>query len=238
MGGVVTVIEGMIGAGKSTFAAELGEALGGRDRGVEVYPEPDDVGALNPWLALYYADPERYAFHTQIHLLHMRYRIHQLAQWHAMAVGHSVIDRPLYGDTAFLRLQHALGYISDLERDTYEMAARNMTLSVGAPPFAVKLCLDVDASLERIAGRAEARDGRKCETAIDRGYLEKLDVEIDRVLGTLEARGATVIRVDWNEPRTAEQRSGPIESIAAQIKGYRPIDGFDCAYGREIAGGF
>jgi deoxyadenosine/deoxycytidine kinase len=62
-------IEGVIGAGKTTFAQKLGDLIG-----AQVVVEQFDV---NPFLKDFYKDPERYAFQTQIFFLLNRYKQQQ-----------------------------------------------------------------------------------------------------------------------------------------------------------------
>ena len=66
-------IAGMIGAGKSTLAAALGQTLN-----LPVYYEP--VGD-NAYLADFYRDTKRYSFATQIYLLNRRFAQHQEIIW-------------------------------------------------------------------------------------------------------------------------------------------------------------
>ena len=73
MNGGLVIVEGNIGAGKSTFAKHLADALNG-----EYLPEPDEK--TNPYLADYYRDPARWAFDVQMFLLTKRYRAQRYAQ--------------------------------------------------------------------------------------------------------------------------------------------------------------
>ena len=73
MNGGVIIVEGNIGAGKSTFAQHLARALDG-----EYLPEPAD--GTNPYLEDYYRDPARWAFEMQMFLLTRRYRAQKYAQ--------------------------------------------------------------------------------------------------------------------------------------------------------------
>ena len=59
MNGKFIIIEGNIGAGKSTLAKALSAELGGT-----VQLEPAE--GTNPYLPLYYSDPSRYSFVMQV----------------------------------------------------------------------------------------------------------------------------------------------------------------------------
>src|SRR5690242_14096661 len=63
------VVEGPIGVGKTTLARILGERLGGR----VVYEQVEE----NPFLPLFYADPQKHAFQTQLFFLLSRFQQQQ-----------------------------------------------------------------------------------------------------------------------------------------------------------------
>ena len=65
-GNIFIGIAGMIGAGKSTLAAALGEHLG-----IDTYYEPV---ADNEYLADFYQDTARYSFAMQVYLLNRRFQ--------------------------------------------------------------------------------------------------------------------------------------------------------------------
>lgn len=230
--GTVTVIEGLIGAGKTTFAAELGEMLGGESL---IFGEPDEQNQANPYLADYYEDPDRWAFTMQIHLLQARHKIHLDAQWYALnRGGHAVIDRPFYGDTAFARLQVKRGHLSQREFDTYRSLYHSMTANVLLPPFCVWLQTAPETSARRISHRMSEREGRKCESNIDLDYLHQLNQEIDHMIHVLEGSGVQIFRVDWNEDRDASARKSILEKLAEAILDTTPPDLFLDLHRRKI----
>ena len=95
MNGGLIIVEGNIGAGKSTFAQHLARALDG-----EYLPEPAD--GTNPYLEDYYRDPARWAFEMQMFLLTRRYRAQKYAQGKVRHKGGFVVlDRSYYGDVCF-----------------------------------------------------------------------------------------------------------------------------------------
>jgi len=68
-------IEGIIGAGKSTFSREIASRLN-----LRLVEEPVET---NPYLEKFYQDPKQYAFGMQVFLLHKRYAMQQLASYEA-----------------------------------------------------------------------------------------------------------------------------------------------------------
>jgi deoxyadenosine/deoxycytidine kinase len=202
MQGRVCIVEGLIGAGKSSFTQELGRALG---EGTLVLMEPDEKNGANPYLEDFYGDQSRWSYTMQTHLLHTRFRMHLNAQWHVLSgAGDAVLDRSYFGDTAFARLQRKRGTMTPREYGTYQGLYQAMTASVLLPTMCVVLEVDPEVAAERIQRRLEAREGRRCEKAIDLGYLCDLKDEIDRMVSVLEGQGVHILRLDWNRDRPDE----------------------------------
>lgn len=223
--GLTVIVEGIIGAGKSTLSQELGKALG---PDTLTLMEPDEQGGANPYLADFYGDKTRWAFSMQAHLLSCRYRMQLAAQWHAMTgKGNAVLDRSFYGDTCFARMMNKTGEITPREFETYRILYQSMSASVLLPNTCVRLRVDAAVAAERIRKRAEKRDGRKSELVIDLSYLEALDQEIDVTIGILQQQGVRVFEVPWTENRqTSEDRAQDIQQLAAKILDVAPPDLF------------
>ncbi len=227
----VVIVEGLIGSGKTTLSRELGVALGS---GTLTLFEPDekggtDQGGGNPYLSDYYDDPERWSFVLQVHQLQARYRMHLQAQWHAMqGVGHAVLDRSYFGDTAFARLQLRNGTMSQREFDTYGSIYHAMTASVMLPNICVRILTSPEICNERVGRRMKVETGRTCEEAIDLDYLRGLEQEIDHMVGVLRNMGVTVLDVPWDVDRESPaSRSAAVEALAARIHNLAsPVNGF------------
>ncbi len=155
------LIEGGIGLGKTTLAKALGERLGAR-----VMFEPAE--GVNPYLDDYYKDPAAYAFKIQVFLLWRRFRAHTLAQALVMQGECSVIsDRSYYGDRAFARVQHDLGFFDDRDLETYTELHRDMGRSLVMPTCVILLDGDADLAFSRISSR-----GRGCEVGMSKDYWQ------------------------------------------------------------------
>jgi len=153
MSGKVTIVCGPIGSGKSTLSRELAEALGRESLWLQ---EADEENKRNDFLADYYSDPSRWALTMQVHLLGLRFKQHQRAQWFVMDTGHhAVLDSSYWQDTAFARLQHRLGIMSDREFDTYAGLYRAMTASVLWPLAVVRILVAPATCYRRITQRME-----------------------------------------------------------------------------------
>jgi len=223
--GLVVIVEGLIGAGKSTLTQELGVALGPNTL---TLMEPDEKDAANPYLSDFYADKERWSFTMQIHLLGARYKMQLAAQWHAMSDrGHACLDRSFYGDTCFARMMSRTGEISAREFETYRMLYQTMTASVLLPSVCVRLRVSPEIAAERIRHRAAGREGRKSELGIDLDYLRALEREIETTTNVLQQQGVKVIDVPWSEERhSANERAEIIQQIADQINQLSVLDLF------------
>lgn len=231
--GLVVIVEGIIGAGKSTLSQELGQALGADTL---TLMEPDEQGNANPYLADFYGDKARWSFTMQVHLLGMRYRMQLAAQWHAMnGRGHALLDRSFYGDTCFARMMNHTGEITEREFETYRVLYQSMTASVLLPSACVRLKVDPAVAADRIRRRAEMRDGRKSEMTIDLSYLEALDHEIETTVGVLKQQGVRIFEVPWTADRqTAELRAEDIKDLAGAIKDTAPPDLFQLHHRRIV----
>lgn len=221
----VVIVEGIIGAGKSSLTQELGAALGDSTL---VLMEPDEADDANPYLADFYGDPARWALVMQVHLLQARYRMHLNAQWHAMnGEGHAILDRSYFGDTCFARLLFRGGLMSEREFNTYRAIYHSMTATVLLPNVCVRLLVAPDISLERINRRMSEREGRKCESTIDLKYLMDLDREISFMVSVLRQEGVTIIDMPWDVDRESEeQRRIAVEGLACRIGEEEPPDTF------------
>lgn len=218
-------IEGIIGAGKSTLAKELGQVLG---ENTLVLLEPDEQESKNPYLADYYKDPARWAFVMQLHLLQARWRLHRLAQEHVGAGrGSAIVDRSAMGDTAFARLQYKMGYLSEREWKTYSSVYHAMTEVMLLPQVLIRALLSPAHALERIQRRMEEREGRKCEAGIPLSYLRALDDEIGYVASVLRSQGVLVLEVTWDvEQFTTKDRERAVGALAERVLAHQPADPF------------
>jgi deoxyadenosine/deoxycytidine kinase len=194
--GELVYVEGIIGAGKSTYCREVGRRLNYR-----VIEEP--VGD-NPYLKLFYSDPKRYAYEMQIYLLHRRIGLQQLAAAEALystEYNGSMIDRSLFGDRVFEELHHQDGNISDLQHHAYLVAVRNMQLMIYPPTTLVYLDVEPDVALERIRER-----DRSCETSISLDYLSRLADGYHRLIESAKSgrfpwsHAVQVFIVQYNAP--------------------------------------
>jgi deoxyadenosine/deoxycytidine kinase len=158
----VIVIEGQIGAGKTT----MGEILE-RRFDIPLYRELGNPDTLN-LLDRFYSDKGRWAFTMQIHFLNERFRM--IKDIHS--AGGGLLDRSIFGDRIFAELLHDDGDMSDEEFRSYCTLLDNMLEHAEAPALLIYLDCSVNAAVERITIR-----NRGLESGIPRGYLEKLNAK-------------------------------------------------------------
>lgn len=157
-------VEGIIGAGKSTFSREIGKRLG-----LRVIEEPVET---NPYLEPFYKDPKSCAFGMQMFLLHKRYAMQQLASYESTGVGGyngAILDRSLSGDRVFAKLHMESGNISSLDWKTYEISYNYMARNLLPPTLLIFLDIQPETAFERMKKR-----NRGAESGVPLEYLEKL----------------------------------------------------------------
>ncbi len=153
----VIVIGGMIGAGKTSVAKLLGEELGS-----DVFFENVDDNEL---LELFYTADEqeeqekRYPFLLQLTFLSSRFRSIK----EALVDKNNILDRSIYEDWYFTKINNELGRISDLEFKIYEELLNNMMEELEElPKKAPDLMVYLHGSFEEIVRRIGTR-GRDFE---------------------------------------------------------------------------
>lgn len=161
----VLVVGGMIGLGKTSVAE-----LVGRELESEVFYESVDD---NPILPLFYTASEeeiqakRYPFLLQLYFLQTRFE----AIKQAYKDNNNVLDRSIYEDWYFAKVNHDLGRISALEFQVYEGLLNEMMKEIDGLPYkkAPDLMIYLKASFETVLHRIGLR-GREFEQ--DQGLVD------------------------------------------------------------------
>ena len=215
---MVITVGAMIGAGKSSLAKIIGEHFG-----TDVFYESVED---NPILPLFYtaSDKEiqekRYPFLLQLYFLDTRFR--SIKQ--ALVNDNNVLDRSIYEDWYFCKVNRDLGRISDLEFEMYERLLNNMMEELDElPKKAPDLMIYLTGSFETIVERINKR-GRGYELAPElleyyRTLWEGYD---DWVFNNYNASEVLVIDIDkYDYVNNEQHRKEVIELIENKLKEVR-----------------
>lgn len=194
------IVEGLIGAGKTSLA----EALGAR---LDAVVQREPAEGVNPYLNKYYENPTEYAFKMQIYLLKERYRAHLAAQSIALSNLQNVVsDRSYFGDRCFMEVQEQYGYFTKDDVETYLDLHKDMQRNILYPSCMIYLKTDIDLAMQRIARRMSEKAGRVCECAISREYMQRLACSINRMIDSMKTY-TKVIDIDPVDHSTGKEKS-------------------------------
>ena len=198
---MMIIVEGNIGAGKSTLTTQLVDQLGARGMF-----EPVES---NPYLNDFYQDPKRWALEMQYWLMARRFEMHEQAIQHIARTGQAVImDRSIYGDAVFAKKNWIDGNIDDRGYKAYLQHRKLYVDRLLTPQITLYLDTDPEICHHRIHNVR----GRKFESGVPIEYLRGLDKCYGELLMELEDRGSQVIRMNWNEFGTMDAVLATIEA--------------------------
>ncbi len=150
-------IEGNIGAGKTTLSQLLAKDFNYR----LILEQFTD----NPFLPLFYKNPDRYAFQVELFFMTERYK--QLQEFYA---SQDLFQQQTIADYFFLKtLLFANNNLLEEENRLFQQLFHTLNARFPNPDLLIYLHRPVEELLEYIAQR-----GRKMETPIGKEYLEKV----------------------------------------------------------------
>jgi deoxyguanosine kinase len=169
------VVEGPIGAGKTSLARQLAHHLGGE----ELLERPDE----NPFLARFYEDMARYALPAQLTFLFQRVDqlrgVGQLDMFRRTTVGDFLLDK----DPLFARIN-----LTDAEYGLYEKVYSYLRLEAPVPDLVIYLQAPVDTLIARVHRR-----GVHYERTIAAHYLARLADAYSRYFYRYEAAPLLIV---------------------------------------------
>ncbi|MDX5346971.1 MAG: deoxynucleoside kinase [Hymenobacteraceae bacterium] len=175
-------VVGNIGAGKTTLATKLSQHFKW-DLHLESVED-------NPYLADFYEDMPRWAFHLQVFFLNSRFN--QVQQIKAQKGKGVIQDRTIYEDAyIFARNLHQSGMMSTRDYNNYYQLFHSMISMVPPPDLLVYL----KADLPKLIGQIQLRN-REYENNIRIDYLKKLNEHYDAWIGSYNE--GKVLTIDVN----------------------------------------
>ena len=162
---MICVIEGNIGAGKSSLLNELAR------RGYSVFKE--SLNDWKPFLDLFYADPKRWGFTLQLVIMKsLKDREREMARLQATDPYRIIFtERSPAATLKFINLNFNLGYItSDEEKLLYRLYTDYAYQRSNVSSINLYLDVPVETCYERLRKR-----DRSCERGVDLDYLKLVD---------------------------------------------------------------
>jgi deoxyguanosine kinase len=194
------VVEGPIGAGKTTLARVMSERAGG----LALLEDPD----ANPFLPRFYQDRSRYALPTQLYFLFQRAaQVRALSQPDLFS-GLTIADFMIDKDALFARLT-----LNDDEFTLYRQVYNQLQPQAPAPDLVIYLQAPPETLIERVKRR-----GVTYERDIPDEYLVRLAENYARFFYGYDA--APVLTVNSENLNFADQ-PGDLDLLLSRVSAMR-----------------
>lgn len=210
---MMLVCAGMIGVGKSTLTEILAREFGTQ----AFYEEVEE----NPALDKFYENPKKWAFSLQMFFLDKRFK----AIKKALSDDNNVLDRSIYEDALFTRINNMLGNISDVDLNIYNSILDNMMqeldeLPKKAPDLLIYLEADFETILDHIKERG--RDFEQVENNPELlDYYKLLWTEYKQWYEDYNYSPKMKIKVETYNPNDKESVAKVTEQIKAKLQEVR-----------------
>ncbi len=193
------VVEGAIGVGKTSLcrilATEFGASLN-----LEVVEE-------NPFLALFYENPERFSFNVQTFFLLSRFK--QLSSLAQQSLFASAVVSDYLFDKDFI---FASMNLRDAEFELYKDLYSHLKPQLRIPDLTIYLRAETPLLLERIAKR-----GREFERNIDPNYLKTLNNHYEDYFRTYSGSVLTIEALEYDYVENLFDQQRLLEKVKSCI---------------------
>ncbi len=197
------VIEGPIGAGKTSLARKLGARFNAQ----LLLEQPE----ANPFLERFYRDRVRFALPTQLFFLFQRVQqLRELAQldlFRGLVVADFLLDK----DPLFARLT-----LADDELRLYEQIHAQVAPQAAEPDLVIYLQAPVPALIERVARRGVA-----AEVGITEAYLRALADSYLRFFHHYDAAPVLIVNTEYLNPIERDADFDLLLSRIEKMRGQR-----------------
>lgn len=197
------VVEGPIGAGKTSLARKLADRFGAQ----LVLEDP----LSNPFLERFYRDSRRYALPAQLFFLFQRVnQLRDLAQqdlFSQAAVGDFLLDK----DPLFARLT-----LADDELGLYRQIFESLRPQAPTPDLVIYLQAQPDTLVERVQKR-----GLEMEAGISEAYLRELAEAYSRYFYHFDAAPLLIVNTEHLNPIERDDDFATLVRQLGEMRGRR-----------------
>lgn len=207
--GSVIGVEGIIGAGKTTFSTSIVEYLKRLGLKVKLFREYINHTLLKQYID----DMKKYSYMYQIMIFMKRLETYKKALKYAQSGGVSIIDRTSIGDYAFALMQKEEGNISPKEWEIYNKVIKEE--STIKPTLIVNLDVEPKVAFHRMTSR-----GKKEEVSgYTLKYFDSLKGSYVKTYSLLCSQKGYLITFDWKDsPRRVVNTEGKLsDSVCERI---------------------
>ena len=202
------VVEGPIGAGKTSLARRLGEHL----RAEMLLERPED----NPFLARFYQDMERYALPTQLFFLFQRMDGLRTLSQEGLSGKRVVSDFLLDKDPLFAALN-----LPDAEYALYQQIYTRLKPQAPTPDLVIYLQAGAETLLERIRRRKV-----EAERKVGEAYLARVADSYARFFHQYDASPLFIVNAESLNPVDADADFELLLQRLYAMRSYREFFGY------------
>jgi len=188
------VVDGIIGAGKTTVAKMISEHLN-----IPMFEELKNDDTENSlehrMLNRFYADQSRWSAIIQVMFLNERFK--DLKEIEANGQ-FAILDRSIYGDEIFAKTINKRGNMADDELTIYQELLHNMLQHINPPKLLIYLDVSIDTAMERIQQRSRGTEA----DMIPEDYMIDLRDTYEEWYGNFDL--CPKIRIDLNQSAVDE----------------------------------